>query len=113
MEDFMTLNTSPILLTGLSIEAMTGRIYTRAMFKRFQDEFKLSFECLHKKLSTNANYITYTVGLAKDDVFKWSTVKYNESDAIQVTCECSKFETEGYVCMHIIHILLKKSASYT
>ncbi|KAK8954280.1 Protein FAR1-RELATED SEQUENCE 5 [Platanthera zijinensis] len=108
VEDYKTLNSAPVLLSNTNIEIYTSKLYTRAMFKLFQNEFKQSLECGHQKLTSSRNSCTYLVGLSSESVDKWYKVVYEDFESNSILCECAKFETDGFICKHIIHMFFKK-----
>ncbi|GAV72633.1 LOW QUALITY PROTEIN: hypothetical protein CFOL_v3_16121, partial [Cephalotus follicularis] len=89
-EDYMTMNSKAVLIVQSLMEKSAGDCYTRVMFKLFQEEFKSIIDCWHQKVSKCGTIITYSVGLRCD------------------LCDCAKFETGGYLCKHILHIMVKK-----
>ncbi|KAK8938416.1 Protein FAR1-RELATED SEQUENCE 5 [Platanthera zijinensis] len=104
-EDYMTLNSTAALFTNFSIEQYAAKIYTKSIFKLFQHEFKLSLECWYDVVKISPTCVTYKVGLSCDVKSKWCLVTYDESEDIKAKCECAKFETHGYLCKHILHVM--------
>ncbi|KAK8945032.1 Protein FAR1-RELATED SEQUENCE 5 [Platanthera zijinensis] len=111
VEDYMTMNSKALLYGNTSLETHAAQSYTKTMFKLFQNEFKEILCCLHEKVSCVDNTKTYVVGLSSEDKCKWFEVNFVNTDPIYITCECSKFETHGIFCKHILHILFKKQVS--
>ncbi|KAK8946704.1 Protein FAR1-RELATED SEQUENCE 5 [Platanthera zijinensis] len=107
-EDFTTMNSKPCLITQLSIEDNATTYYTRNMFKLVQIEIKKGIGCWHDKISKVENVTTYKVGEATEDKSGWCTVLHEDSNFLNINCDCSKFATDGYLCKHIFHIMIKK-----
>ncbi|GAV85851.1 SWIM domain-containing protein [Cephalotus follicularis] len=85
-----------------SLERIVGDCFTGEMFKLFQKEFIDSKDYWHKRVNKEGTAKTYKVGLCTDDVV------CDKSESVTVQCDCAKFETNGYLCKHIIHIMVKK-----
>ncbi|XP_077251944.1 protein FAR1-RELATED SEQUENCE 5-like [Tasmannia lanceolata] len=69
-----------------------------------------SSDCWDELLDKNGNVSEYLVGLSNEEKWKWCKVVYEESEAegVKATCQCAKFETEGYLCKHILRIMREK-----
>ncbi|KAK8952478.1 Protein FAR1-RELATED SEQUENCE 5 [Platanthera zijinensis] len=106
-EDFNTMNSVANLFTSYALERFAAEFYTKNMFKHFQQEFKQSLECWYEEINTIGTITTFRVGLSCEDSINWSTVIYDD-DNTKVICECAKFETDGFLCKHILHIMIAK-----
>ncbi|KAK8950708.1 Protein FAR1-RELATED SEQUENCE 5 [Platanthera zijinensis] len=106
-EDFSTLNSGANLLTSYALERFAAQFYTKNMFKLFQQEFKQSLECWYEEVNTIGSITTFRVGLSCEDANNWCTVLYDDCNT-KVICECAKFATDGFLCKHILHIMIAK-----
>ncbi|KAK8930858.1 Protein FAR1-RELATED SEQUENCE 5 [Platanthera zijinensis] len=95
------------LFTSYALERFAAEFYTKNMFKHFQQEFKQSLECWYEEINTIGTITTFRVGLSCEDAINWSTIIYDD-DNTKVICECAKFETDGFLCKHILHIMIAK-----
>ncbi|KAK8948873.1 Protein FAR1-RELATED SEQUENCE 5 [Platanthera zijinensis] len=106
-EDFNTLNSVANLLTSYALERCAAQFYTKNMFKLFQQEFKQSLECWYEEVNIIGTDTTFRVGLSCEDVSNWCNVIYDDCNTT-IICECAKFETDGFLCKHILHIMIAK-----
>ncbi|KAK8916374.1 hypothetical protein KSP39_PZI022557 [Platanthera zijinensis] len=95
------------LFTSYALERFAAEFYIKNMFKHFQQEFKQSLECWYEEINTIGTITTFRVGLSCEDAINWSTVIYDD-DNTKVIYECAKFETDGFLCKHILHIMIAK-----
>ena len=108
--DFRSTNYIPLLSTTHPIEKQARACYTRTIFDIFQQEFNASHSLLHEKLSKNGFNSKYAVWAMDDEENnkKRQIVVFDAFEEVSVNCTCAKFETEGILCKHSLHILLKK-----
>ncbi|GAV83021.1 SWIM domain-containing protein, partial [Cephalotus follicularis] len=82
--------------------------YTAKMFELFQKELNDSVSCWSDLVNHEDDVIVYKVGLCDEDKRKWYNVLFDESEGLTLKCECTKFETDGYLCKHILHVMKQK-----
>ncbi|XP_077252987.1 protein FAR1-RELATED SEQUENCE 5-like [Tasmannia lanceolata] len=107
-EDFKSKNTIAKLNTTSPLERKAGEFYTKKMFTIFQDEMMGTFALWKDKLGKNGNVVEYSVGIRTDDKKKYVRVLFDSSNDATATCECAKFEREGILCKHVIHVMDRK-----
>ncbi|XP_077215679.1 protein FAR1-RELATED SEQUENCE 5-like [Tasmannia lanceolata] len=107
-EDFRSKASHAICLSKNTLEEDAAKRYTRAMFDKFQVEFKGSIDCWENLVCDDGYVTKYMVGLRNEPEWKWYEVVYDVSDGINVSCECAMFETDGILCKHIICIMEKR-----
>ncbi|KAI3455294.1 hypothetical protein Pfo_011957 [Paulownia fortunei] len=108
--DMESRNSSPELKTRCSFELQLSKVYTRAIFKRFQLEVEEMYSCF----STTQMHIDgpITIFLVKERVLHEGNrreirdfeVLYNRA-AAEVRCICSCFNFYGYLCRHALCVL--------
>ncbi|KAL0441650.1 UNVERIFIED_CONTAM: protein FAR1-RELATED SEQUENCE 6 [Sesamum radiatum] len=108
--DMESRNSSPELKTRCSFELQLSKVYTRAIFKRFQLEVEEMYSCF----STTQIHIDgpITIFLVKERVLHDGNrreirdfeVLYNRA-AAEVRCICSCFNFYGYLCRHALCVL--------
>ncbi|XP_068305150.1 protein FAR1-RELATED SEQUENCE 5-like [Pyrus communis] len=76
-------------------------VYTKAIFKLFQDQFEESIELSITKCVADGDDFVYTVKL--DDKSKKHKVK--KEGISTVSCNCRLFEMKGILCSHAIKVL--------
>ncbi|XP_077242695.1 protein FAR1-RELATED SEQUENCE 5-like [Tasmannia lanceolata] len=108
--DFKSKSTSALLISRSTLESQAAKCYTSIMFKFFKAEFGDSSDCWDELLDKNGNVSEYLVGLSNEEKWKWCKVIYEESEtgSVKATCQCAKFEIEGYLCKHILRIMREK-----
>lgn len=108
--DTESRNSSPELKTRCSFELQLSKVYTRAIFKRFQLEVEEMYSCF----STTQIHVEgpITIFSVKERVLhegnrreiKDFEVLYNRA-ASEVRCICSCFNFYGYLCRHALCVL--------
>ncbi|KAK6148991.1 hypothetical protein DH2020_016516 [Rehmannia glutinosa] len=108
--DMESRNSSPELKTRCSFELLLSKIYTRAIFKKFQLEVEEMYSCF----STMQIHVDgpVTIFLVKERVLQEGNrreirdfeVLYNRA-AAEVRCICSCFNFYGYLCRHALCVL--------
>lgn len=77
-------------------------MYTRAIFRRFYEEF---LQSLSERISgTTFDGFIYEYTLKCDGIQSEHVVRFNPTD-FSVSCECKLFESKGWLCRHALHIL--------
>lgn len=89
------------ILTSSAIERQAADIYTRTLFKTFQDEF---LNCLSVTIEETASNETITTYKLTEEGHKESVVEFNCLDS-RVACSCKKFESFGILCVHALKVL--------
>lgn len=108
--DMESRNSSPDLKTRCSFELQLSKLYTRAIFKRFQLEVEEMYSCF----STTQIHVDgpIKIFLVKERVLQEGNcreirdfeVLYNQG-AAEVRCICSCFNFYGYLCRHALCVL--------
>lgn len=108
--DMESRNSSPELKTRCSFELQLSKVYTRAIFERFQTEVEEMYSCF----STMQVHVDGPVAvfLVKERVLREGNrreirdfeVLYNRA-AAEVRCICSCFNFYGYLCRHALCVL--------
>ncbi|XP_020250195.1 protein FAR1-RELATED SEQUENCE 5-like [Asparagus officinalis] len=104
-EDFMTLNIVPTMCLRHPIEVQVSKLYTREIFKIFQDELTNGLSLFHEEMLKEEPKTIYLVGDFSEEREKWEEVTYDKSRELTVKCSCALFETDGILCSHILHII--------
>ncbi|XP_077248857.1 protein FAR1-RELATED SEQUENCE 5-like [Tasmannia lanceolata] len=107
-EDFKSKNTIAKLKITSPLERKAGEFYTKKMFTIFQDEMMGNFALWKDKLGKNGNVVEYSIGIRTNDKKKYFRVLFDSSNDVTVRCQCAKFEREGILCRHIIHVMDRK-----
>ncbi|XP_020268731.1 protein FAR1-RELATED SEQUENCE 5-like [Asparagus officinalis] len=94
-EDFMTLNTVPVMSFSSPIEAQVGRAYTRVMLKMFQKELGDVMSLHYEETSKEELKVVYSVGKFSEERKNWEDVTYEKNGELKVACTCAFWETEG------------------
>ncbi|XP_073261514.1 protein FAR1-RELATED SEQUENCE 5 [Populus alba] len=101
-EDFQCNGTAQVtILTSSAIERQAADIYTRTLFKTFQEEF---LKCLSVTIEETASNETITTYKLTEEGQKESVVEFNCLDS-RVACSCKKFESFGILCFHALKVL--------
>lgn len=101
-EDFQCNGTAQVtILTSSAIERQAADIYTRTLFKTFQEEF---LKCLSVTIEETARNETSTTYKLTEEGQKESVVEFNCLDS-GVACSCKKFESFGILCVHALKVL--------
>lgn len=101
-EDYLTIDTSPVLCTRSIIEKQAANIYTRKVFETFQEE--LLEECNYSVDRIVDDGATATYKVARfDEEHKAHSVSFNISE-MRAHCSCKKFEFSGILCRHVLSV---------
>ncbi|KAK4252926.1 hypothetical protein QN277_011053 [Acacia crassicarpa] len=109
LADLESRDSTPLLKTRSYYELQLSKLYTDAVFSKFQDEVLIMSSCLSiTELQTNGSMVTYIV---KEHVGEESVsdvrqfeVMYDKA-GVEVRCGCNCFNFKGYLCGHALCIL--------
>ena len=96
--------------TKCNFELQLSKMYTKAMFMKFQSEVEGMYCCFNtKQVSVNGPIITYMVKErveveGKEKVVRYYEVLY-ETTQVDIRCICSLFNFKGYLCRHALTVL--------
>ncbi|PIA65430.1 hypothetical protein AQUCO_00100727v1 [Aquilegia coerulea] len=108
--DFDSFNASPPLKTSCLFESQLVKVYTKAMFLKFQSELYGMASCSKSQLRVDRKITTYAV---KERVLdkngnllppKTYEVYFNNGE-IEVSCICRLFQHKEILCKHALHVL--------
>ncbi|KAF6171722.1 hypothetical protein GIB67_007243 [Kingdonia uniflora] len=100
--EFDTAYTKPVLKTPLPIEKQAADIYTRKMFKVFQEEIFESLVLAVEKREEDVGTTSY--GVARfDEELKVYSVECSVREKV-ASCNCKMFESEGILCRHVLAV---------
>ncbi|RDX91581.1 Protein FAR1-RELATED SEQUENCE 6, partial [Mucuna pruriens] len=109
LDDFESRDSSSLLKTRSYYELQLSKLYTNAVFRKFQDEVVMMSSCFTITQSqTSGSIVTYMVKESegeepvRDD--RHFEVMYDKAGA-EVRCICSCFNFKGYLCRHALYIL--------
>jgi hypothetical protein len=101
-EDFHCNGTAQVtILTSSAVERQAADIYTRTLFKTFQEELR---KCLSVTIEETASNETITTYKLTEEGHKESVVEFNCLDS-GVACSCKKFESFGILCVRYLKVL--------
>lgn len=100
--DYDTINTAPVLKTPSPMEKQAAKVYTRKLFKKFQEELIETLTFLANKVDEEETSIVYRVAKYGEN-HKAYFVKFNCFE-MKATCSCQMFEFSGIVCRHILTV---------
>ncbi|KAJ3669942.1 hypothetical protein LUZ60_010266 [Juncus effusus] len=101
--DLDSLRSLPALKTASPIEKQAARVYTKAVFRGFQEEFVQSLGYIVNKIK-DGNVSKFAVNLDEDCIDTFF-VSYNVTQKT-VDCSCGNFSFCGILCRHIFAVLL-------
>lgn len=109
LADLESRDSTPLLKTRCYYELQLSKLYTNAVFSKFQDEVMMMSFCFSiSEFQTNGSLVTYIV---KEHVEEESVrdvrqyeVMYDKAGA-EVRCGCNCFNFKGYLCRHALCIL--------
>ncbi|KAL5712141.1 hypothetical protein ACHQM5_014340 [Ranunculus cassubicifolius] len=97
-------NKMPVLKLTTAIEEEAARVYTKAVFQKFQDQLLASLSFRHKRVVESGTTTIYNVWkTGREQVI--CSVTFNSCDT-SVKCSCQLFEFSGYLCRHILKVFL-------
>ncbi|WJX23146.1 hypothetical protein P8452_12382 [Trifolium repens] len=108
LDDLESQNSNPLLKTNFYYELQLSKLYSNAIFRKFQDEVVMMSSCFCvSQVQTNESIVTYMVKEhqgeepGRDD--RQFEVLYDKAIA-EVRCICSCFNFKGYLCRHALYI---------
>ncbi|OMO77492.1 hypothetical protein COLO4_25133 [Corchorus olitorius] len=105
-QNFKTMNSKPILKTMYPMEKEASIVYTRKMFRKFQDELIHSQQYVAGKI--NAVEQVYKYGVHEFDKKKPEYIVTFDVSSTTTACKCHMFEFVGIPCRHQLAVLIKK-----
>ncbi|XP_058787209.1 protein FAR1-RELATED SEQUENCE 5-like isoform X2 [Vicia villosa] len=104
---FKTINSKPFLRTLYPMEEEASKIFTRKLFRIFQDELVGSQKFIAEKVEFSSDLSTYKV----HEIYKEKPNYYVTFHIIsnEANCSCHMFEFLGILCRHALNVLLKKN----
>lgn len=110
LSDIESRSSSPVLKTRCSFEQQLSKVYTTAIFQKFQLEVEEMYSCFSTtQLHVDGPYIIF---LVKERILSEGNrreirdyeVYYNRGST-EVVCICSCFNFNGYLCRHALCVL--------
>ncbi|XP_048531643.1 protein FAR1-RELATED SEQUENCE 5-like isoform X2 [Triticum urartu] len=102
-----TLLSGVSLRLNLPIERHASKVYTRAMFEKFDEElYKCGTHVLDEIVPRKIYKSTHIDAAARE---KWSKVEFKievNDDESFFSCECGTFEHSGLVCCHALQVMV-------
>ncbi|OMO79265.1 hypothetical protein COLO4_24493 [Corchorus olitorius] len=105
-QNFKTMNSKPILKTMYPMEKEASMVYTRKMFRKFQDELIHSQQYVAEKINAVAQVYKYRVH--EFDMKKPEYIVTFDVSSTATACKCHMFEFVGIPCRHQLAVLIKK-----
>ncbi|XP_047950745.1 protein FAR1-RELATED SEQUENCE 2-like isoform X1 [Salvia hispanica] len=97
-----TRSSGPILICHSPFEKQMSKIYTNAIFRKFQAEVSGILSCTPEKEGEDGETVVYKVhDLERKQTF---TVSWNRG-IYGIHCLCRLFEYSGYLCRHALSVL--------
>ncbi|KAJ3707249.1 hypothetical protein LUZ61_010954 [Rhynchospora tenuis] len=103
LADLDSVRTPPTLKTASLIEKQAAKVYTKAVFNRFQEEFVQSLGYVVQKIRDGGT-LKFSV-TSDEDSLDTFYVTYNAARKT-ADCTCKNFEFCGVLCRHIFGVLL-------
>lgn len=109
LDDFESRDLSSLLKTRCYYELQLSKLYTNAVFRKFQDEVVMMSSCFSiTQTQTSGSIVTYMVKEREGEEpardARNFEVMYDNAGA-EVRCICSCFNFKGYLCRHALYIL--------
>ncbi|KAH7663319.1 FHY3/FAR1 family protein [Dioscorea alata] len=101
--DFKMKNMQPSLLLHMPIEEEASKLYTPAIFAKFQEELLGSLRYKCEKIEENGNIASYKCWIPEKQV---RLVQMCSESSFFVRCSCCKFEFAGFLCRHILKVFI-------
>lgn len=107
---FKTRNSKPLLRTLYPMEEETSKIYTRKMFRIFQDELVGSQLFITEKVKFSIEVSTYKIR----EIYKEKPIYYVNFHVTskEANCSCHMFEYSGILCRHVLCVFIKKKVYF-
>jgi hypothetical protein len=102
-----TRNSKPLLRTLYPMEEEASKIYTRKVFRKFQDELVGSQIFIAEKVEFSGEVSTYKI----HEIYKEKPNYYVTFDTIskEAKCSCHMFEFVGILCRHVLNVFIKEN----
>jgi hypothetical protein len=102
-----TRNSKPLLRTLYPMEEEASKIYTRKVFRKFQDELVGSQIFIAEKVEFSVEVPTYKIHeIHKEKPNYYVTFDVNSKEA---KCSCHMFEFVGIPCRHVLNVFIKEN----
>lgn len=105
--DYDTTGTMPVLKTPSPMEKQAANLYTKRIFKKFQDELVETLANPATKINDSGTVATYRVAKFGED-HKANAVSFNSLE-MKASCSCQMFEYSGIICRHILAVFRAKN----
>ncbi|XP_074362490.1 protein FAR1-RELATED SEQUENCE 5-like [Apium graveolens] len=98
------------LIFNSALENHASSIYTKEMFRQFQNELRKSTSYVVNSCKDGSNYMWKLYLVEKYNVSENLRRRYRVMVSLEgnIDCECKKFEHSGMLCKHILRYLDKK-----
>ncbi|XP_058090138.1 protein FAR1-RELATED SEQUENCE 5-like isoform X2 [Magnolia sinica] len=110
-EDCRTAQSRPFTMDQGPLERQAGGIYTRKIYKKFQEEVSAMSNYIAEKVDSNEGVDTYLVEKYMQDlgqIKKKYIVNLNASN-MEVKCSCKMFDFSGILCRHTLLVFRMKN----
>ncbi|KAK9275756.1 hypothetical protein L1049_023025 [Liquidambar formosana] len=108
-DDFESRDSIPTLRTRYYYELQLSKLYTREIFKKFQDEVEMMSSCFSMaQVHANGQIVTYMVKEHEAEGSLREARDYEviyDKAGVEIRCICSCFNFKGYLCRHALCIL--------
>ncbi|KAH7670560.1 FHY3/FAR1 family protein [Dioscorea alata] len=101
--DFKMNNMQPSLILHMPIKEEASKLYTPAIFAKFQEELLGSLRYKCEKIEENGYIASYKCWIPEKQV---RLVKMCSESSFFVRCSCCKFEFAGFLCRHILKVFI-------
>ncbi|KAK9280813.1 hypothetical protein L1049_003702 [Liquidambar formosana] len=109
LDDFESRDSIPTLRTRCYYELQLSKVYTREIFKKFQDEVEMMSSCFSMaQVHANGPIVTYMVKEHEAEGSLREVRNYEvtyDKAGVEIRCICSCFNFKGYLCRHALCIL--------
>ncbi|XP_047308640.1 protein FAR1-RELATED SEQUENCE 9 [Impatiens glandulifera] len=105
--DYDTTNITEVLKTPSPMEKQAANLYTKRIFKKFQDELVETLANQASKIEESGSITVYKVCKFGEES-KGCQVRF-DSFEMQANCSCQMFEFSGIICRHILTIFRAKN----
>lgn len=105
--DYDTTNTTPVLKTPSPMEKQAANLYTRRVFRKFQEELVETLANSATKVDDSGTVATYRVAKFGED-HRAHAVSFNSFE-MKASCSCQMFEYSGIICRHILAVFRAKN----
>ncbi|XP_011656902.1 protein FAR1-RELATED SEQUENCE 9 isoform X2 [Cucumis sativus] len=105
--DYDTINSMPVLKTPSPMEKQAADLYSRRIFRKFQEELVETLANPATKIDDTGTIATYRVAKFGED-HKAHAVSFNSLE-MKANCSCQLFEYSGIICRHILAVFRAKN----